>query len=95
MGICADLGLTVFGGDATDAYTRYPAPNNTYLAVDDAYAEWYKDKHAIEISKIYVLPMYHALQGQPKSEKNMDEINWQHCHQTSRIFFNHSQYMHL
>ena len=37
--ICADLSLTVFSGDATDTYAHSPAPNDTYLEVDDVYAE--------------------------------------------------------
>ena len=27
MGIAADLGLTIYGGDATDAYAHYSAPS--------------------------------------------------------------------
>ena len=37
--ICANAGLTIYRGDATDAYGHYPAPNNTYLQVDNAYTE--------------------------------------------------------
>ena len=39
LGMCAHSGLTIHGGDATDAYRHSPASNNTYLSVDDAYAE--------------------------------------------------------
>lgn len=38
-----DLGLIVFGGDSTDAYVHYPVPNKTYLAIDDSYADYYKE----------------------------------------------------
>ena len=31
LGICADAGLTIYGEDATDAYTHSPVPNDTYL----------------------------------------------------------------
>ena len=31
LGICANAGLTIYGGDATDAYAHSPSPNNTYL----------------------------------------------------------------
>ena len=51
LGICAQSGLTIYGGDVTDAYAHSPALNNTYLAVDDAYKEWYKDAKGIDISK--------------------------------------------
>ena len=40
LGIAADLDLTVYGDDATDAYAHSPAPNDTYVAIDDAYADW-------------------------------------------------------
>ena len=69
LGMYAQSGLKLYGGDATDAYVHSPAPNNTYLSVDDAYAEWYKDTKGVEISKQQVLPVYHALQGHPESGK--------------------------
>ena len=69
LGIAADLGLTVYGGDATNAYAHSPAPNDTYLAIDDAYAEWYKDTVGKEIDRRYILPVRHCLQGHPESGK--------------------------
>ena len=69
LGIAADLGLTIFGGDATDAYAHSPAPSETYLAIDDAYADWYKEKFGKEINRKHVLPVYHCLQGHPESGK--------------------------
>ena len=62
--MCANSGLTIYGGDAIDAYVHSHAPNDTYFVVDNAYAEWYKDVKGIEISKRQVLPVpvYHALQ---------------------------------
>lgn len=39
MDISADLGLTIFGGDTSDAYEHLSAPNQTYLAVDGAHAD--------------------------------------------------------
>ena len=42
LGMCADSGLTIYGGDATDAYAHSPSPINTYLAVDNAYADGIK-----------------------------------------------------
>ena len=61
LGIAADLGLTVYGGDATDAYAHFPAPRDTYLAIDDAYGDWYKDKFGKEVNRRHVLPVYHCL----------------------------------
>ena len=67
--MCAHSGLTMYGGDATDAYAHSPDPKDTYLSVDDAYSEWYKDVKGVEISKRQVLPVYHALQGHLESSK--------------------------
>lgn len=39
LGIYADPGLTVFGGDETGTYLHSPDPNYTYLVVDSAYVE--------------------------------------------------------
>ena len=61
LGIAADLGLTVYGGDATDAYAHSLAPNDTYLAIDDAYADWYKDTFGEEIDRRYILPVKYCL----------------------------------
>ena len=69
LGIAADLNLTIYGGDATDAYAHSPAPNDTYLAIDDAYADWYKDRFGEEIDRQYILPVKHCLRGHPESGK--------------------------
>ena len=39
LGICANTGLIIFSGDATNAYAHSPALKDTYLQVDDDYAE--------------------------------------------------------
>ena len=69
FGIYADIGLTIYNKDATNAYVHSPSPNDTYLQVDDAHAEWYNIKFKEKISKQMVLPVKHALQGHPKSKK--------------------------
>ena len=51
LGICAHSGLTIYEVYATDAYVHSPVPNDTYIAVDDAYSEKYKDVKGVEISK--------------------------------------------
>ena len=73
LGMCADLGLVIYGGDATDAYAHSPAPSATFLSIDDAYATWYKNKFNKKIDRRMVLPVYHALQGHPESGKQ-----WMH-----------------
>ena len=66
--IAANLGYSVYGGDATDAFAHSPPPSvPTYIAVDDAYAEWYFERTGEKIDKSYVLPVLHALQGHPES----------------------------
>ena len=67
--IAADLGLTVYGGDATDAYAHSPAPSDTHVAIDNAYADWYKDEFGTEINRRYTLPVKYCLQGHPESGK--------------------------
>merc|ERR1712155_333372 len=69
LGIAADLGLTVYDDDETDAYAHSPAPSDTYLAIDGAYADWYKDTFGKEINRRYILPVKHCLQGHPESRK--------------------------
>ena len=69
LGIAADLGLMVYGGDATDAYAYSPAPNDTYLLINAAYADWYENKYKKKLDRRQVLPVKHALQGHPESGK--------------------------
>ena len=73
LGMCADLGLIIYGGDCTDAYAHSPAPNFTYLSIDKTYADWYKNKFKKRIDRRMVLPVYYALQGHPESGKQ-----WMH-----------------
>ena len=40
---------------------------STYLAIDDACAEWYKQTFAKVINRSHVLPIKQALQGHPES----------------------------
>ena len=39
MGLCADICLTIYGDDTTDAYAHSPTPTDTYLAINNVYAE--------------------------------------------------------
>jgi len=60
--------LKVYGGDAKDAFAHSPGPEmNTFLAIDDAYAEWYEKKFQRPIDRKKVLPIKRALQGHPES----------------------------
>ena len=60
--------LKVYGGDAKDAFAHSPGPEvPTYLAIDDAYAEWYEQTYSKPINRKHVLPIKRALQGHPES----------------------------
>ena len=69
LGICADAGLIIYGGDNMEAYAHSSALNNTYLWVDVVYAEWYGDKYKTKLSKRMVLSVKYTLQGHPESGK--------------------------
>ena len=45
LGMCADINLIVWGLDCVDAYAHACSPSDTYLAVNEAYAEWYENKY--------------------------------------------------
>ena len=42
---------------------------STYLAIDDAYAEWYEQTFAKPINRSHVLPIKQALQGHPECRR--------------------------
>jgi hypothetical protein len=68
--LAAHLNYKVFGGDAKDAFAHSPPPARpTYVAIDDAYAEWYFTRFGIRLDRSHVLPVQHALQGHPESGK--------------------------
>ena len=72
LGISAALNLTIYGGDATDAYAHASASEiPTYLKVDEAYEEWWNETAKLrdkpKINRKYVLPIEHYLQGSPEN----------------------------
>ena len=70
IGLCAQKGFCMYGRDARDAYAHAPAPEMiTYLMIDDAYFEWYKEKTDKTLNRRFVLPVLHSLQGHPESGK--------------------------
>ena len=69
MGLFVDMGFIIYGGNARDSYAHSSAPNDTYLAINDAYADWYFKKNGEHISKQMILPVNHALQGHLESGK--------------------------
>jgi Reverse transcriptase (RNA-dependent DNA polymerase) len=66
--LCAADGLIVYGADAANAFANSPPPNvPTYVAIDDAYHDWYLARKGIALDRQLVLPVQHALQGHPES----------------------------
>jgi hypothetical protein len=48
--------LRVYGGDAKDAFAHSPPPAMpTFVAIDDAYADWYEARHNIKLDRSLVL----------------------------------------
>ena len=67
-------GYRVYGGDAQDAFAHSPPPDQpTYVAIDDAYADWYEERFKIKLDRSFVLPVLHALQGHPESGRLWEE----------------------
>ena len=56
--MCVDLGLIMYGGDCTDAYAHSLVPNDTYLSINNAYANWYEAKFNKKIDQRMVIPVY-------------------------------------
>ena len=47
----------------------------TFVAIDDAYADWYQDRFGEKLDRTMVLPVLHALQGHPESGRLWDYIS--------------------
>jgi Reverse transcriptase (RNA-dependent DNA polymerase) len=73
--LAATQGMTVFGADAANAFANSPPPSvPTYVAIDDAYAEWYLARHGTKLDRRQVLPVLHALQGHPESGSLWEQL---------------------
>ena len=78
IGLSAQKGLCMYGGDACDTHAHAPAPKRmTHLTIDDAYYEWYKKTTGKNLNCCFVLPVLHSLQRHPESGKMwMQLIDW-------------------
>ena len=47
MGLCANIGLTIYDDNAVDVYIHSPISTKTYLAVDNTYAKQHSKKKTI------------------------------------------------
>ena len=74
LGLSASLNYLIFGGDAQDAFAHSPGPTvQTFVAIDDAYSDWYFDKCGIRLARGLVLPVLRALQGHPEAARLWEE----------------------
>ena len=70
IALCAADGLTIYGGDAKDAFAHSPGPSKpTFMKVDNAFREWYHDRTGVLLDKDLVLPVLRALQGHPEAAR--------------------------
>ena len=68
VALCAGLGLTIYGGDVTDAYAHAPGPTKpTFMSWDDAKAEWWYAKTGERIPKGKAFEILRAIQGHPEA----------------------------
>jgi Reverse transcriptase (RNA-dependent DNA polymerase) len=73
--LSAVQGMTVYGADAANAFANSPPPSvPTYVAIDDAYFEWYEARHGKRLDRKMVLPVLHALQGHPESGSLWEQL---------------------
>jgi hypothetical protein len=70
LALSTSQGLTIYGGDVTDAYAYSPSPEvPTYLSIDNTYFDWYHKKFSKTLNCRWVLPIQHSLQGHPESSQ--------------------------
>jgi transposase InsO family protein len=73
--LCAVSGMSLYGADATNAFANSPPPSvPTYVMIDDAYWDWYKERFDKELDRHHVLPVQHALQGHPESGSLWEQL---------------------
>ena len=70
VALCAADGLTIYGGDAKDAFAHSPGPSKpTFMKLDDAFVDWYKKRTGVTLERDLVMPVLRALQGHPEAAK--------------------------
>ena len=58
------MDLSIYEGDASDAFAHIPAPYvPTFVQIDDQFDVWYRQKFGKNIDRDKVLPVLGALQG--------------------------------
>lgn len=80
LSLAAKENFLIYGGDAKDAYAHSPASDKlkTFVKVDDAFCEWYKDKYSVDLDQRLVLSVQKALQRHQEAgflwERRINEI---------------------
>ena len=68
LAIAAKENLMIYSGDASDAYSHAPQSHiDSYLSIDDQYADWYKKRFNKDIDRRKVIKVQRALQGHPEA----------------------------
>jgi len=74
IALCAADNLTIYGGDAKDAFAHLPGPSMpTFMKLDDAFRDWYLECTGVLLDKDLVLPVLHTLQGHPEAARLWEE----------------------
>jgi len=74
IALCAADNLTIYGGDAKDAFAHSPGPSMpTFMKLDDAFHDWYLEQTGVLLDKDLVLPVLRALQGHPEAAQLWEE----------------------
>ena len=70
MALAAALRYLLYQGDAHDAYAHSPPSTiPTFLTIDEQYIELYLARFGIILDPSYVLPINHAMQGNPEASR--------------------------
>jgi hypothetical protein len=73
--LCAALGLTIYGGDVTDAYAHAPGPTQpTFMSWDDAKTEWWFAKTGEQVPKGKASKILLAIQGHPEADSAWEQF---------------------
>ena len=66
--------LTIYGGDAKDAFAHSPGPSMpTFTKLDDAFRDWHLEQTGVLLDKDLVLPVLRALQGHLEAARLWEE----------------------
>jgi len=68
------INLTIYGGDAKDAFAHSPGPSMpTFMKLDNAFCDWYLERTGVLLDKDLVLPVLRALQGHREAARLWEE----------------------